>query len=127
MSNPHKRWYDQDPVLSRAMEQLRSAPDKYQAQIALNIIKIIIEHQIEEQIQERNLQGSAVFHNIDDVMAHVRANRHHHQYRRWYDMHEALSSAIQLLQDCPDDLQNRVVPSIGEMIQSTLEENAVDF
>lgn len=109
----NKRWYDQDPILARAMEQLRNAPDRYQAQVALNIIKIIIEHQIEH---ETNLPVE----DLDSALNYrspMDANRH----RRWYDVHETLSSAIQLLGDCPDDLQQRVIPSIANMIEQTLQ------
>jgi hypothetical protein len=126
-----KRWYDQDPALNRAMEQLRLSPDKYQAQIALNIIKIIVEHQIELHAQavvagaEKNSEGVDLVAppmalTVEDVLAQARGTRNMQAYRRWYDMHETLSSAIQLLSDCPDDLQQRVIPSIALMIEQTL-------
>lgn len=111
---PFQRWYDENPVLSRAMEQLRMAPDKYQAQIALNIIKIIVEHQIEHET-------ASPAETLDQAMHYRRSWDEHREYRRWYDVHETLSSAIQLLGDCPDDLQQRVIPSIADMIERTLQ------
>jgi len=110
------RWYDKDPVLSRAMAQLRDAPDKQQAQIALNIIKIIVEHQIEQDTEL----------NVEDIAcadAKKTAWPSDGRNRRWYDMHETLSSAIQLLRDCPDDLQTRLIPSIAGMIEQTLHDD----
>lgn len=112
---PRKRWYDRDPVLRRAIEQLRHAPDKYQAQIALNIIKIIVEHQMEE---ETDIPAEEL---ADRVSGYRRSWDDQRGHRRWYDMQETLSSAIQLLSDCPEDLQKRVIPTIAAMIEKTLE------
>ena len=111
--NPGNRWYDQDPVLYRAIEQLRAAPDRYQAQIALNIIKIIVEHQIE-------LETDLPVEDLDSALNYRRGMKPSHGHRRWYDVHETLSSAMKLLEDCPDDLQRRVIPSIADMIETTL-------
>ena len=113
-SDPGKRWYDSDPILSGALKQLHRAPDKYQAQVALNIIKIIVEHQIE-------LETKLPVEDLDSALNYRRSWDDHRDYRRWYDVHEALSSAIQLLGDCPDDLQRRIIPSIAKMIEETLE------
>lgn len=107
-----KRWYDQDPVLARAISQLRLAPDKYQAQVALNIIKIIVEHHIE-------LETDLPVEDLDSAL-NYRSPIDGSLHRRWYDVHETLGSAIQLLGDCPDDLQQRVIPSIAAMIEQTL-------
>jgi hypothetical protein len=114
---PGNRWYDRDPVLCRAMEQLRSAPDKHQAQVALNIIKIIVEHQIEEETD-------LPVEDLDSALNYRSAQRNASRHRRWYDVHETLGSAIQLLGDCPDDLQRRLIPSIASMIDRTLGENS---
>ena len=113
---PFKRWYDRDPALSRAMEQLRTAPDKYQAQVALNIIKIIVEHQMED-----DACGAP-----EDMLAAGMQQTDPARCRRWYDVHEALRSAMQLLCDCPDDLQQRVIPSVARMIETTLAEKIPD-
>jgi hypothetical protein len=117
--DPYQRWYDKDPVLSRALEQLRNAPDKYQAQVALNIIKIIVEHQIETETDQP-------VEALDSDLPYRRSWEDHRQCRRWYDVHEALGSAVQLLGDCPEDLQKRVIPSIAAMIEQTIREENVD-
>jgi hypothetical protein len=109
----NKRWYDTDPVLGRALLQLRDAPDRYEAQIALNIIKIVVEHQIEERT-------ATPPEHLDSLLPYRRSWDDPKQHRRWYDVHETLSSAIQLLGDCPDDLQQRLIPSIAHMIERTL-------
>jgi hypothetical protein len=86
-----------DPVLDRALGQLRLASDRYEAQISLNIIKIIAEHQMEAE--------------RPPLSAH---------YRHWSNLHDTLQSALQLLADCPDDLQPRIIPTIAHMIERTL-------
>ena len=48
-SNQHRRWYDKDPVLSEAVRTLEETDDQTQIRIALNLIKIIIEHNIEDE------------------------------------------------------------------------------
>lgn len=105
------RWYDQDPALYSGLESLRSAPSKQQAQVALNIIKIIVEHRIE----------SETFTDVETLVNTLEQSRLAPvNARRWYDVNETLRSAIQLLQDCPDDLQQTVVPSICRMIEASL-------
>lgn len=112
-----QRWYDKDPVLSRAIEQLRNAPDKYQAQVALNIIKIIVEHQIETETD-------LPVEDLDSALNYRGARDGNGRHRRWYDVHETLSSAMQLLCDCPEDLQQRIIPSIATMIDNTIREES---
>jgi hypothetical protein len=112
-----KRWYDNDPVLGRALGQLRLASTKHQAQVALNIIKIIVEHQIEDETAQ-------TVDSLEEALQYRRSWDDHRQHRRWYDVHETLSSAIQLLGDCPDDLQSKLVPPIVAMIERTLEEES---
>lgn len=48
-TNQHRRWYDRDPVLSQAVKTLEETDDETQIRIALNLIKIIIEHNIEDE------------------------------------------------------------------------------
>jgi len=112
-----KRWYDNDPALRNALEQLRAASDQHQAQIALNIIKIIVEHQMEAEtdLKAEDLNKTLPFSSFSPNA------EEQSQRRRWYDVHETLSSAIQLLLDCPPDLQQRLIPSIAQMIESTLD------
>jgi hypothetical protein len=113
-SHHNNRWYDKDPAMVRALEQLRNAPDNYQAQVALNIIKIIVEHQMEGETEELE-PGEP-----HQALPYRRSWDDHRDHRRWYDVHETLSSAIQLLADSPEDLQKRLIPSIAHMIEATL-------
>lgn len=116
---PDNRWYDCDPALRQAVETLRQAPDKYQAQIALNIILIIVEHQIEDE----------TLSDVGDLVATLANSRNSETriYRRWYDVNETLRSAMQLLQDCPDDVQQQIIPSIVTMVEQCLASAAPDI
>ncbi len=107
-----ERWYDRDPALHQALDTLKQAPDKYQAQIALNIIIIIIEHHIE----------SATLTNVDELVGFLQQSRlgQKPRYRRWYDVNETLRSALKLLDECPEDVQHHVIPAISQMVESTL-------
>lgn len=121
-----QRWYDRDPALSGAMEQLRNAADKYQAQIALNIINIVIEHLIEEASDSPlNDQGNGNLQLLYDQVgikpSQTSQANSANTRRRWYDVNETLRSAMQLLQDCPDELQQKIIPSIATMIDQTLQ------
>jgi len=114
----YQRWYDHDPALSKALQQLRQASDKYQAQVALNIIKIVVEHQA-----EATTNGSNIPVDANDVSSFLSADNDTETQllrRRWYDVNETLRSAMQLLHDCPDDLQRTLIPTIVSMIEQSL-------
>lgn len=113
-ASEYQRWYDKDPVLRQALESLRNASDKYQAQIALNIILIIVEHQIEAR----------TLSSVDELMVTLEhcQNQSQQYFRRWYDVNETLRSAMQLLQDTPEDVQQQVIPSISRMVEECLQQ-----
>lgn len=126
-SNTHfNRWTDQDPALARALEQLRKAPDRYHAQVALNIIKVVLEHQIEQQFDETASGVSPFEENVDVVVQNLlqtaSTRLDPQQRRRWYDANESLRSAMQLLKDSPDEIQQVIIPTIARMIEQTLNE-----
>jgi hypothetical protein len=121
-----QRWYDRDPALSGAMEQLRNAADKYQAQIALNIINIVVEHLIEEAsdspLSDNGIGNLQLLYDQVGIKPSQSSQAHSaNTRRRWYDVNETLRSAMQLLQDCPDELQQKIIPSIATMIDQTLQ------
>jgi hypothetical protein len=109
----YRRWYDQDPVLAKALEELRCAPSVYHAQVALNIMKVIVEHQAELELKE----PSDLLETLATQQA-VQGNAL--PRRRWYDANQTLQSAMQLLHDTPQDLQTKLIPNIAEMIEAVL-------
>ena len=52
------RWYDKDPVLSMSMRTLANSSDENQISVALNLIKVIIEHNIHDNKYE----------NVEDIV-----------------------------------------------------------
>ncbi|MBK8190000.1 MAG: hypothetical protein IPK79_06070 [Vampirovibrionales bacterium] len=112
------RWYDRDPALRRAMAQLRDAEDRYQAQVALNIIKIIVEHQ---SGFEGVVENDAVDHEtLQRMLADCDTPQARSRRRRWYDVNETLRSAMRLLKDCPVEVQRMILPAVVRMIEETL-------
>ncbi|MDH4378771.1 MAG: hypothetical protein QE263_02555 [Vampirovibrionales bacterium] len=111
----YQRWYDRDPALSKAMDQLREASDRYQAQVALNIMKIILEHHMEEAAEAAGLDAEGL-----KLERWANTAEPHPLKRRWYDVNETLRAAMTMLQDCPDELQTALVPHICHMVEDTL-------
>lgn len=112
--DPTERWSDRDPALKQALNALKTAPSKAQAQIALNVMMVIIEHGIE----------SDTLSDVDqliDRLSTCRDKAKQNANRRWYDVNATLKSALQLLQDCPDDIQRHVIPMISTMVDEALQ------
>ena len=111
----YRRWYDKDPVLSKAMNTLKNTDDNVQIQIALNLIKIVIEHQIEEN----NVNS------VNDLINTVQeaSNYDESHKSRWYDLNETLRAAILMLQNCPEDLRKKISVDMAEFISRMIEEN----
>lgn len=103
-----RRWYDKDPVLSKAMSTLSGTNDKVQIQIALNLIKIVIEHKIEEE----NVTS------VDDIISSVNdaSAAHEGKKERWYDLNETVRAAILMLEQTPEDLQKKIATDMAELI-----------
>lgn len=110
-----RRWYDKDPVLSKAMATLQSSEDKVQIQIALNLIKIVIEHKIETED----------FSSVDDLLNTVQDASSYDDSKkdRWYDLNETVRAAILMLQNCPEDLQIKISRDMAELVTRIIEEN----
>ena len=60
-SKNYRRWYDKDPILSRSMAILEQSSDEEQIKIALNLIKIIAEHQL----------ADSEFEDVADILENV--------------------------------------------------------
>lgn len=110
------RWYDKDPALSQALKSLRQAPDRFQAQIALNIIKVIVEHRM-ETLNEGPVVEDAMQAAIES--AHATTSKRLQQ-RRWYDVNETLRAAMQLLSETPEEVQQMMLPSVVKIIENAL-------
>ena len=108
MQTNHRRWYDQDPALSMAMQTLERASDQEQIMLALHLIKIINEHKIED----------VPLSFTDD--AGIREER----MSRWYDMDKTLRVSIEMLRRCPTSMQRFLADQVVKDLKGQMGENA---
>lgn len=105
-TNQHRRWYDKDPVLSQAVNTLEKSDDETQIRIALNLIKIIIEHNIEDE----------KFEAVEDIINAVGSGLDDNRKGRWYDIDSTLRTAMNMLQNCPADTQKIIAKEMAAMV-----------
>ncbi|HNW25692.1 MAG TPA: hypothetical protein PKI94_02765 [Candidatus Gastranaerophilaceae bacterium] len=110
-----RRWYDKDPVLSSAMKTLENSDDETQIKIALNLIKIIIEHNIEESEYEA----------VEDIISAVEAGVEEERSSRWYDIDSTLKTAMSMLQNCPEKTQNIIAKEMAKMVVAKIKEEEI--
>ena len=100
------RWYDKDPVLSMSMCTLANSSDERQIAVALNLIKVIIEHNIQDNQYE----------NVEDIMAAVEDGRIQRGYSRWYDIDTTVRTAIQMLEKCTPETKKKVALDMAQLV-----------
>ena len=105
-SNQQRRWYDRDPVLSEAVRTLEHSDDQTQIRIALNLIKIIIEHNIEDE----------KFEAVEDIINAVGSGLDDNRKGRWYDIDTTLRTAMNMLQNCPEATQHVIAKEMAKMV-----------
>jgi len=101
-----KRWYDNDSVLSKSMIILEESDDPTQIKIALNLIKVIIEH----NIADSNYVG------VDDILTAVEDGRIADKPDRWYDINTTLKTAIDMLAASPRQTQRIVAKAMAKIV-----------
>jgi hypothetical protein len=112
-SHQHRRWYDKDPVLSQAVSTLEHSDDETQIKIALNLIKIIIEHNIEDE----------KFEAVDDIISAVGSGLDDNRRGRWYDIDTTLRTAMNMLQNCPADTQKVIAKEMAQMVVAQIKKD----
>lgn len=105
-SDNYRRWYDKDPVLSRSMRTLRESDDETQIKVALNLIKIIIEHNISEN----------TYAAVEDIMSAVEDGTIEKGKSRWYDIDSTVRTAINMLENSPEVVQKSVAKEMAKMV-----------
>jgi hypothetical protein len=111
-SESSRRWYDKDPVLSSAVATLEQTDDDSQIKIALNLIKIIIEHNIED----------SEFEAVEDIISAVEAGAEDNRNCRWYDIDATLKTAMSMLQNCPESTQHVIAKEMANMVVNKIKE-----
>ena len=94
----YRRWYDKDPILSKTMKVLQTSTDEDQIRMSINLIKIIIEHNIE----------SKSFTSIEDIMEAVNEGVIEKGNARWYDIDNTVRTAIQMLENCSEEMRSKI-------------------
>lgn len=105
-SNNQRRWYDKDPILSQAVRTLEETDDETQIRIALNLIKIIIEHNIEDE----------KFEAVEDIINAVGSGLDDNRKGRWYDIDSTLRTAMNMLRSCPEATQHIIAKEMAKMV-----------
>jgi hypothetical protein len=101
-----RRWYDKDPVLSSAMKTLEESDDETQIKIALNLIKIITEHNI----------SNSEYESVEDIVSATEDILETTKKGRWYDLDGTLRTAISLLQNCPDSTRSIIAKELAKNV-----------
>ena len=105
-----RRWYDKDPVLSSAMKTLEESDDETQIKIALNLIKIITEHNI----------SSSEYESVEDIVSATEDILETTKKGRWYDLDATLRTAISLLQNCPESTRQIIAKEMAKNVIDTI-------
>ena len=105
-SHNYRRWYDKDPILSKSMSTLEKSDDETQIKVALNVIKIIIEHNIEEH----------TYTGVEDMMTAVEDGLVEKGKSRWYDLDTTVRTAINMLENSPLPVQKAVAKERAKMV-----------
>ena len=106
MNEYYSRWYDKDPVLSMSMRTLANSDDASQIAVALNLIKVIIEHNI----------NNNEFGNIEDIVGAVEDGLIQKGTNRWYDLDATVRTAIQMLEKCSVETRQKVALDMAQLV-----------
>lgn len=108
-----RRWYDKDPILSRSMKTLEDSDDETQIKVALNLIKIIIEHNI----------AYWEFSDVDEIIEAVDDGMVGISKGRWYDIDRTLRAAINMLENCPAPTQKIIAKEMAKIVIDKIKED----
>jgi len=111
-----RRWYDRDPLLSKSMQTLEESDDETQIKVALNLIKIIIEHNI----------SSNEFEEVGDILSAVEEGVEGRGNERWYDIDKTVRTAITMLENSSTQIQTIAAKEIAKMVLDKIKENKDD-
>ena len=112
-NNKQRRWYDKDPILSRSMKTLEASDDETQIKVALNLIKIIVEH---------NLSYSE-YTDVNEIIEAVEEGMDERANSRWYDIDRTVRAAINMLQNSPAETQHVLVKEMAKIVIDKIKED----
>ncbi len=112
-NNKQRRWYDKDPILSRSMKTLEASDDETQIKVALNLIKIIVEHNI----------AFSEYTDVDEIIEAVEEGMDSRANSRWYDIDRTVRAAINMLQNSPADTQKLLAKEMAKIVIDKIKED----
>ena len=89
------------------MKILETSDDKFQIQVAINLIKIVIEHNIEDNSLDFSRRYYAVQSMKEDRKRNIRDGM---------TLIRHLRTAIQMLENCPEDIQGKIAQEIAALV-----------
>ncbi len=112
-NDKQRRWYDKDPILSRSMKTLEASDDETQIKVALNLIKIIVEH---------NLAYSE-YTDVNEIIEAVEEGMDERASSRWYDIDRTVRAAINMLQNSPAETQHILAKEMAKIVIDKIKED----
>ena len=95
------------------MHTLENSDDETQIKVALNLIKILIEHNISEN----------TFTGVEDVLSAVEDGLVEKGNNRWYDIDKTVRTAINMLENSPLPVQKAVAKEMAQMVVDKIKED----
>ena len=89
-----------------SMRTLSTSDEPSQIAVALNLIKVIIEHNINDHKYE----------NVEDIMNAVEDGRIQRGQRRWYDIESTVRTVIQMLEKCAPETKQKVALDMAQLV-----------
>ena len=112
-SSHKRRWYDKDPILSRSMKTLEASDDETQIKVALNLIKIIVEHNI----------SFSEYTDVNEIIDAVEEGMDERANSRWYDIDRTVRAAINMLQSSPPEMQKILAKEMAKIVIEKIKED----
>lgn len=112
-SKNYRRWYDKDPILSKSMTILEHSSDEDQIKIALNLIKVIAEHQL----------ADSEFEDVSDILENIEDGIEPRGTDRWYDLNSTVQTAITMLENCPSTTQSVIAKEMAKLVVDKIKSN----
>ncbi|MBO5947843.1 hypothetical protein J6Q66_03300 [bacterium] len=116
-SKNYRRWYDKDPILSKSMAILEQSSDEDQIKIALNLIKVIAEHQL----------ADSEFEDVSDILENIEDGIEPRGTDRWYDLNSTVQTAITMLENCPSTTQSVIAKEMARLVVEKIKSNNDDI
>ena len=116
-SKNYRRWYDKDPILAKSMAILEQSSDEDQIKIALNLIKVIAEHQL----------ADSEFEDVSDILENIEDGIAPRGTDRWYDLNSTVQTAITMLENCPSTTQSVIAKEMAKLVVDKIKSNNDDI